>query len=81
MKLELKVWGGTDEVIYFSVERFYLRSFLHESQLHALVSEKGDTLLDIRSLKPSVPFSLFLLVLNDAIKTLRAPLFLKLSLL
>ena len=77
MKLELKVWGGTDEVIYFSVER----SFLHESQLHALVSEKGDTLLDIRSLKPSVPFSLFLLVLNDAIKTLRAPLFLKLSLL
>ena len=53
MKLELKVWGCTDEVIFFSMQPLYLRSFItYVNQLYALISQHGpENLMEIQSLK------------------------------
>jgi len=59
MKLELKVWGGTDEVIFFFYAAFLFAFFFYMkvSYMHYIISQQSEILMDIQSLKPSQAFS------------------------
>ena len=52
MKLEFKVWDGTDEVIFFSIQALCFRSFITcKSALCTNIKVKGEIPKDIQSLE------------------------------